>query len=48
MSGTTITPVANWKVSGENITVELALPYRFWVLPWQAITMRTALTMRNE
>ena len=48
MSGTTIAPIDSFKVSGANITVELALPYRFWVLPWQTITMRTALTMRNE
>ena len=48
MSGTTIAPIDSFKVSGANITVELALPYRFWVLPWQTITMRTALTMLNE
>jgi hypothetical protein len=48
MSGTTITPIDSFKVSGANITVELSLPYRFWILPWQTITMKTALTMRNE
>jgi Flp pilus assembly protein TadG len=48
MSGTTITPMANWKVSGQNITVQLSLPYRFWILPWQEITMRSTFTMRNE
>jgi uncharacterized protein (UPF0333 family) len=48
MSGATITPIGNWKITGQNITITLALPYRFWVLPWQTITMRTAFTMRNE
>jgi len=48
MSGATITPIDSFKVSGANITVELSLPYRFWILPWQTITMKTALTMRNE
>lgn len=48
MDASTISPMANWKVSGQNITVQLALPYRFWILPWQEITMKTAFTMRNE
>jgi TadE-like protein len=48
MSGTTITPIANFKQSGENITIQLSLPYRFFILPGMAITMRTAFTMRNE
>jgi Flp pilus assembly protein TadG len=48
MSGSTITPIDSFKVSGANITVQLALPYSFWVLPWKSITMRTAFTMRNE
>ena len=48
MSGTTITPIDSFKKTGANITVQLSLPYRFWVLPWMSITMRTAFTMRNE
>jgi Flp pilus assembly protein TadG len=48
MSGSTITPIDSFKVSGANITVQLALPYSFWILPGQSITMRTAFTMRNE
>jgi Flp pilus assembly protein TadG len=37
-----------FKDHGKNITVNLSLPYRFWVLSGTAITMRTAFTMRNE
>jgi Flp pilus assembly protein TadG len=48
MSGTTITPIDSFKKSGANITVQLSLPYRFWILPGQDITMRTSFTMRNE
>ena len=48
MSGTTITPIDSFKESGANITVQLSLPYRFFILPGMAITMRTAFTMRNE
>ena len=48
MSGTTITPIDSFKITGANITVHLSLPYRFWILPWMSITMRTAFTMRNE
>jgi hypothetical protein len=48
MSGSTITPIASFKDRGENITVQLSLPYRFWILPGLSITMRTAFTMRNE
>jgi Flp pilus assembly protein TadG len=44
----TITPLANWKATGENIQVNLMCPYRFWVVPWMSITMRTSFTMRNE
>jgi Flp pilus assembly protein TadG len=44
----TITPLAQWKATGENITVNLVCPYRFWVVPWMSITMRTSFTMRNE
>jgi Flp pilus assembly protein TadG len=48
MSASTITPVDSFKVTGANITINLACPYRFWVLPWVSITMRTRFTMRNE
>ena len=48
MSGTTITPIDSFKKSGANITIQLSLPYRFFILPGMAITMRTAFTMRNE
>jgi Flp pilus assembly protein TadG len=44
----TITPLASWKHSAENITVNLVCPYRFWAVPWMSITMRTSFTMRNE
>jgi Flp pilus assembly protein TadG len=40
--------VAKWKETGWNITVNLVCPYRFWVVPWMSITMRTSFTMRNE
>jgi hypothetical protein len=43
-----IKPDADFKNSGENITVELALPYRFFILPGRTINMRTSFTMRNE
>ena len=33
---------------GANITIQLSLPYRFFILPGMSITMRTAFTMRNE
>jgi Flp pilus assembly protein TadG len=44
----TITPLAKWKSTGDNITVNLVCPYRFWAVPWMSITMRTSFTMRNE
>ena len=43
-----IKPDANWKQTGENITVDVTFPYRFWVLPFRDITMRSTFTMRNE
>jgi Flp pilus assembly protein TadG len=48
MDASTITPIADFKRTGANITIQLALPYRFWILPGRTITMRTAFTMRNE
>jgi len=43
-----ITPAADWKSSGKNITITLACPYRFAILPLHPILMRTTFTMRNE
>lgn len=40
--------VGQWKVTGENIMVDVRLPYRFWILPGKTITMRSTFTMRNE
>lgn len=48
MSANTITPIDSFKVTGANITITFSLPYRFWILPGQSITMKTAFTMRNE
>jgi len=48
MSAATITPIDSFKVTGANITINLACPYRFWTVPWASITMRTRFTMRNE
>jgi Flp pilus assembly protein TadG len=44
----TITPDADFKETGENITVVLSLPYRFFVISGSSLTMKTAFTMRNE
>ena len=48
MSASTITPIDSFKVTGANITINLACPYRFAILPARPITMRTTFTMRNE
>jgi len=40
--------VALWGVSGTNVTVNVRFPYRFWVLPFRSITMRSTFTMRVE
>ncbi len=39
---------ADFKCSGRNITIELTLPYKFFVLGNKAITMKSTFTMRNE
>ena len=44
----TITPQGSWKKTGENINVDVRFPYRFWVLPFRDIMMRSTFTMRNE
>jgi Flp pilus assembly protein TadG len=37
-----------WKQTGDFVTVNLSLPYRFAILPTRPITMRTSFTMRVE
>jgi Flp pilus assembly protein TadG len=37
-----------WKNSGDNVTVDVRFPYRFWVLPFRPIQMRSTITMRYE
>jgi Flp pilus assembly protein TadG len=37
-----------WKNTGDFVTVNLSLPYRFAILPTRPITMRTSFTMRVE
>ncbi len=44
----TITPDANFKETGENITIGLSLPYKFAILPNKSLTMKSIFTMRNE
>jgi hypothetical protein len=44
----TISPMANFKIGGENITIGLSLPYRFFVIAGSSLTMKTSFTMRNE
>ena len=39
---------APWGESGTNVTVDVRFPYRFWVLPFGDITMRSTFTMRVE
>ena len=43
-----VTITGPWKDTGENITVDVRFPYRFWVLPFRTLTMRSTFTMRNE
>ena len=44
----TSSPHNEWKKSGDNVTVDVQFPYRFWVLPFRDITMRSTFTMRYE
>ena len=37
-----------WKATGENVNVDVRFPYRFWVLPFRDIMMRSTFTMRIE
>jgi Flp pilus assembly pilin Flp len=49
-------PLSNWKTSGTPMTVEVTAPYRFtffgpligWASGSETITIRSAITMRNE
>jgi Flp pilus assembly protein TadG len=43
-----VTINGTWKATGENINVDVRFPYRFWVLPFRDIMMRSTFTMRNE
>jgi Flp pilus assembly protein TadG len=43
-----VTITGNWKTTGDNINVDVRFPYRFWVLPFRDIMMRSTFTMRNE
>jgi hypothetical protein len=40
--------IGNFKAGGENITIQLSLPYKFFVIPSASLTMKTSFTMRNE
>ena len=44
----TVSPAADFKCSGKNITVTLALPYKVWVVGSLPFTMTSSLTVRNE
>jgi Flp pilus assembly protein TadG len=37
-----------WKATGENVNIDVRFPYRFWVLPFRDIQMRSTFTMRIE
>jgi Flp pilus assembly protein TadG len=41
-------PSGEWKKTGDNVTVDVRFPYRFWVLPFRTLTMRSTFTMRYE
>jgi hypothetical protein len=41
-------PGTNWKRHNELMTVTVSFPYRFWVVPFRTITMKSSLTVRNE
>jgi TadE-like protein len=43
-----VNPSADFKCTGKNITVNLSLPYKLWVLGSVSFTMRSSLTARNE
>lgn len=37
-----------WKETGEIVNVDVRFPYRFWVLPFRDIQMRSTFSMRIE
>jgi len=39
---------SNFKLSGQNVTVTLSLPYKLWVLGSVGFMMRSTFTVRNE
>lgn len=41
-------PAAKFKCTGENVTVELTVPYKIFVLSNKTFNMRSSFTMRNE
>lgn len=43
-----VSPAADFKCTGKNITVNLTLPYKIWILGSSSFTMRSSLTVRNE
>ena len=47
----TVSPAAQFKCTGSNITVILTMPYKIWALGSlgsSSFTMRSSLTVRNE
>ena len=38
----------NFKVHDARVTITVTMPYRFWVLPFRSITMKSSFTVRNE
>jgi Flp pilus assembly protein TadG len=44
----TVSPAADFKCTGKNITVRLSLPYKIWVVGSTGFTMSSSLTARNE
>jgi len=41
-------PTGQWKETGEVVNVDVRFPYRFWVLPFRDIQMRSTFSMRIE
>ena len=37
-----------WKTTGEVVNIDVRFPYRFWVLPFRDIQMRSTFSMRIE
>jgi Flp pilus assembly protein TadG len=47
-SSYSVTVTGDRTLPGTNINVDVRFPYRFWVLPFREIMMRSTFTMRNE